>query len=113
MKFDKGLMAGSSSMLVLSLLKKEDMYGYQMIEQLAKRSGDVFEMGEGTLYPILHAMEKSGYVSSYRQAINGRERKYYHLTERGRKQLDAKKEEWKQFRKGVEGVLSGGAYAFA
>lgn len=62
MKFDKGLMAGSSTLLVLSLLESGDMYGYQMIEELARRSNDTFQMKEGTLYPILHALEQ-GQVS--------------------------------------------------
>ena len=54
MKFDKGLMAGSGTMLVLVLLEGSDMYGYQIIEELARRSNNTFEMKEGTLYPILH-----------------------------------------------------------
>ena len=57
MKLDKGLIAGSSTLLVLSLLEKEDMYGYQMITELSRRSNDTFQMKEGTLYPILHALE--------------------------------------------------------
>ena len=51
MKLDKGLVAGSSTLLVLSLLEHTDLYGYQMIEELARRSNDVFQMKEGTLYP--------------------------------------------------------------
>lgn len=67
MKFDKGLMAGSSTLLVLSLLESGDMYGYQMIEELARRSNDTFQMKEGTLYPILHALEQGKYLTSYQQ----------------------------------------------
>ena len=58
MKFDKGLMAGSGTMLILSLLEGGDMYGYQMIEELSRRSNDLFQMKEGTLYPILHGLER-------------------------------------------------------
>ena len=84
MKLDKGLIAGSSTLLVLSLLEKEDMYGYQMITELSRRSNDTFQMKEGTLYPILHALEKGKYLSSYQQeAPTGRVRKYYHVTRRG------------------------------
>ena len=62
-----------------------DLYGYQMIEELARRSNDVFQMKEGTLYPILHALEKGKYLSSYeQQAPMGRMRKYYKLTRKGR-----------------------------
>lgn len=114
MKFDKGLIAGSSTLLVLSLLDKGDMYGYQMIEELARRSNDAFQMKEGTLYPILHALEKGRYLTSYQQqAPTGRMRKYYHLTKKGRVLLDEKREEWDHFRQGVSDVLSGGANALA
>ena len=114
MKFDKGLMAGSSTMLVLSLLENNDMYGYQMIEQLARRSNDAFQMQEGTLYPILHALEKGKYLSSYQQqAPTGRMRKYYKITRKGRELLKEKKDEWAKFRQGVTDVLSGGANALS
>ena len=114
MKFDKGLMAGSSTLLVLSLLEGGDMYGYQMIEELSRRSNDVFQMQEGTLYPILHALEKGKYLTSYQQeAPSGRMRKYYRLTRRGWQLLDDKKKEWEAFRQGVGDVLSGGADALA
>ena len=114
MKFDKGLMAGSGTMLVLSLLEGGDMYGYQMIEELARRSGDLFQMKEGTLYPILHGLEKGKYLSSYQQeAPTGRVRKYYRLTRRGKELLDDKRTECAAFHQGVEQVLSGGAGALA
>lgn len=112
MKFDKGLVAGSSTMLVLALLEGGDMYGYQMIEELSRRSNDTFQMKEGTLYPILHALEKEKYLSSYQQeAPTGRQRKYYKLTKRGKKLLDEKRAEWEAFHHGVNNVLSGGANA--
>jgi len=112
MKFDKGLVAGSSTMLVLSLLEGSDMYGYQMIEELARRSNDAFQMKEGTLYPILHGLEKEKYLTSYQQeAPTGRQRKYYKLTAKGKKLLDEKRAEWAAFNHGVNSVLSGGANA--
>ena len=114
MKFDKGLVAGSSTMLILSLLEGSDMYGYQMIEELARRSSDAFQMKEGTLYPILHGLEKDKCLESYRQeASSGRERKYYRLTRKGKKLLDEKRAEWEAFNHGVNRVLSGGANAMA
>lgn len=54
-------------LLVLSLLAGEDMYGYQMILELARRSNHTFDMKEGTLYPVLHGLEQQGYVEAYRQ----------------------------------------------
>ena len=71
-------------------------------------------MKEGTLYPILHGLEKGKYLTSYQQeAPSGRMRKYYRLTRRGRQLLDDKKKEWEAFRQGVGDVLSGGADALA
>ena len=114
MKFDKGLMAGSSTMLILSLLEGADMYGYQMIEELSRRSNDTFQMKEGTLYPILHTLEKEKCLTSYQQeAPTGRQRKYYRITRKGKKLLEEKREEWAAFRQGVDRVLSDGANAFA
>ena len=108
MKFDKGLIAGSSTLLVLTLLESGDMYGYQMIEELSRRSNDAFQFQEGTLYPILHGLEKGKYLSGYQQqAPSGRMRKYYRLTRKGRELLAEKKAEWASFHRGVADVLSG------
>ncbi len=114
MKSNRGLLAGSGAMLVLALLEKEDMYGYQIIVEMGRRSSDVFQLQEGTLYPILHALEKDRCLESYRQmAPSGRERKYYHLTRRGKETLDGKRKEWESFRDGVDQVLEGGSNALA
>ena len=114
MTVDKGYLAGSASLLVLSLLEKEDQYGYQIIRRLEERSRKVFSLQEGTLYPVLHKLENNGYITSYaQQAPTGRMRKYYRLTRRGRELLEEKKAEWEAFRQGVGDVLSGGANALA
>ena len=114
MRFDKGLVAGSSTLLVLTLLERGDMYGYQMIEELARRSQDAFQMREGTLYPILHGLERGKYLTAYQQqAPSGRQRRYYRLTRQGRRLLKEKREEWTRFQQGMEHVLSGGADALS
>ena len=103
-----------TKLLVLSLLAGEDMYGYQMIVELGRRSNRTFEMKEGTLYPVLHGLERDGAVEAYQQeAPTGRQRKYYRLTRRGKTLLDEKRAEWAAFHKGVEDVLSGGANALS
>ena len=107
MKLDKGFIAGSSTMLILSLVEREDMYGYEMIIELARRSQETFQMKEGTLYPILHTLEKEKCLTSYQQmAPTGRMRKYYRITPLGRKLLTEKRAEWAQFSQGVDQVLS-------
>ncbi len=106
MSIEKSLMSGSTPMLVLSLLKDGDKYGYEMVETLAKRSDDTFQLKEGTLYPLLHTMEKEKLVLSYTQtAPNGRERKYYRLTDSGREYLKRKEQDWKLFSAKVNAVL--------
>lgn len=106
MKIEKSLLSGSTPMLILSLLKDGDKYGYEMVEALAKRSDNTFHLKEGTLYPLLHGLEKEKLVQSYCQtAPNGRERKYYRLTPSGREQLDYKEKEWRLFSEKVNAVL--------
>lgn len=95
-----------TQLLVLSLLAGEDMYGYQMIMELARRSDHTFEMKEGTLYPVLHGLEKSGFVEAYQQeAPTGRMRKYYHLTRKGAAQLHTEKEAWESYSSAMNAVL--------
>ena len=75
-KSEKTLQQGNAAMLVLALLKQEEMYGYQMIEELARRSNNVFQMKEGTLYPILHGLERDKLVTAIqREAPSGRQRR--------------------------------------
>ena len=83
MELDKSLVSGSMALLVMKLLEGQDMYGYQMIEELKRRSDDTFHLKAGSLYPLLHGLEEKGYLTSYEQAAAGKLRKYYSLTKRG------------------------------
>ena len=67
-----------SSLPLLSLLRDQDRYGYEMISELERRSDHTFQMKEGTLYPVLKKLEAGGCVTSYPAEANGRTRKYYH-----------------------------------
>lgn len=115
MASEKNLLSGNTTMLVLKLLESQDMYGYQIIEELSKKSGDIFNLKTGTLYPLLHGLENDGMVTSYDEnADNQRVRKYYRLTSKGKGLFEKKQEEWAQYSKAVRHVLEGGAsYAFA
>ncbi|QIK69158.1 helix-turn-helix transcriptional regulator [Erysipelothrix sp. HDW6C] len=96
-----------SQLMVLSLISEHDRYGYEIIQELQSRSNNVFEMKEGTLYPILHRMENSGYLKSYSQkGDSGKERKYYRITTKGKKQLVEEKATWEQFSQSVMKVVS-------
>ncbi len=109
---DKSLMAGSTTMLVLNLLEQGDMYGYQMIRELEQRSEQFFSLKEGTLYPILHGLEKDGLIKSYEMKTEQwRPRKYYAINDKGRRLLRDKKQEWQLFSSAVNKVMGGVRYA--
>lgn len=105
MAIDKSLISGSTSMLLMRLLEDKDMYGYEMIENLEKKSNNVFSLKAGTLYPLLHNLEEKGFLTSYENEVNGKIRKYYSITKEGRKYLKAKKEEWQEYQTAVVNVL--------
>lgn len=114
MKFDKGLMGGSTILLLLSLLDETDRYGYEIIKELELRSDKAFQFREGTLYPVLHKLENSGYVKSYvSKGDSGKERKYYQITKTGKKQLVEEKKKWDMFSISVNKVIGGESHAFA
>lgn len=111
MKINKELLKGSTSLLVLNLLENENMYGYQIIKRLSEKSENVFELKEGTLYPILHALEEKGFITSYWDESTAKKRKYYTITDQGKKQLKDKKEEWNIFSSGINKVIGGVSFA--
>lgn len=109
MKISKNLLSGSTTMLLLKLLDNKDMHGYEMIDELAKRSDDTFSLKAGTLYPLLHSLEKDGMLISYEEKPdNSRVRKYYSITKDGKKLLKEKEKEWKIYSSKINKVLDGG-----
>lgn len=111
MKLDKGLVGGSTVLLILSLLSEADRYGYELIRLLSDRSDHTFEFKEGSLYPVLHRLENNGLVSAYSaEAPSGKSRKYYKITENGLAQLSAEREQWRVFSTSVNKVIGGEAY---
>ena len=108
MTINKELLKGSTGTLVLTLLGRKQMYGYEIIKELEIVSSGTFEMKEGTLYPILHSLEEAGFVESKWVGEEGtRQRKYYLITKIGRAHLKEKKQEWVQFRTAVDKVVLG------
>lgn len=106
MKVSKELLKGSTVVLILSLLEKKSMYGYEMIKEIDIKSSGVFKFKEGTLYPILHSLESDEMVEAYWDESEGaRKRKYYRLTKKGTGYLSEKKKEWETFRSAVDNVI--------
>jgi PadR family transcriptional regulator PadR len=110
MKIERELMRGAGPTAVLHLLSNRAMYGYELVEALAARTDGVLAMGQSTLYPMLYNLEAKGLIEAEWQAAdNGRERKYYSLTGKGRKKLKADLEQWNNLARALAalGVLKG------
>ena len=98
----KGLVAASSKPVILTILAGGEMYGYQIIQRVLELSGGTLEWSEGLLYPLLHRLEDESFVrSQWKKSENGRLRKYYRLTESGKRELEKERREWMK----VHGVL--------
>ena len=109
----KTVSSGNISMLLLQLLSEKDMYGYEMIEELEKRSEYVFSLKAGTMYPLLHGMESKKHLVSYEKEAQGKMRRYYTITKQGRAELLKKKEAWETYSKAVGQVIGGALYGNA
>lgn len=106
MKINKELLKGSTKMIVLKLLEDEDLYGYKMIKKLDEKSKSIFILKEGTLYPILHDLEKKQLIESYwEDNLSARKRKFYRITKSGLKMLNAKKTEWNMYAEGINNIF--------
>lgn len=105
---NKELLKGSTVTLILTLLDRRPMYGYEMISTIQADSGGVLSFREGTLYPILHTLEAERLVNAYWSEGEGaRRRKYYRITEEGRRHLAARRQEWATFRSAIDRVIGG------
>jgi PadR family transcriptional regulator, regulatory protein PadR len=102
---DSRLLSGTLELLILDVVAQESSYGYEITQQVLGRSGGYFQLTEGSLYPALHRLERQRLVTSYWEEVDGRRRKYYRLTPAGTKALAAKRDEWNEFARGVNGVL--------
>lgn len=106
MKYDRELLKGSTDHLLLSLIEQEPTYGYQLIKEIGKKSDGYFQFKESTLYPALHRLERDGLITGkWERLPNGQERRYYYLSEAGRRVLGEKRDEWKGFSEAVNLVI--------
>lgn len=110
MAYDRNQLSGNTAMLLLQLLSERDMYGYEMIEVLQERTGNVFELKAGTLYPLLHGLEGKDQLQSYEKEAGGKVRRYYRITGEGKRELKRKKKEWEAYERAVTQVIGGEAY---
>jgi DNA-binding PadR family transcriptional regulator len=105
MEINKDLIAASSTPLVLSILAEADSYGYAILQRVRELSGGCLEWTDGMLYPVLHRLERLGYVEArWEVAESGRKRKYYAITPQGRAQLTKEREQWRAVDSTLRGI---------
>lgn len=105
MEIDKDLVAASATPLVLAILSEGESYGYAIIRRVGELSGGELEWTDGMLYPLLHRLERNGFVeSSWRESETGRRRKYYRLTRAGEMQLDRHRRQWEVVDRTMRGI---------
>ena len=104
--FNRELVKGSTSLILLQLLNERDMYGYELVKELEQRSDQGLSVKEGTLYPALHKLEKQEYIECYWvEQEKGPARKYYKITAAGKEILHEKTREWQDFVKVMNKVI--------
>jgi DNA-binding PadR family transcriptional regulator len=105
MELNKDLVAASATPLVLAILAEGDSYGYAIIKRVAELSGGQLQWTDGMLYPVLHRLDRQGYVAAkWGVAENGRKRKYYRITKLGAAQLEAQRRQWQVVDKTLRGL---------
>ncbi len=98
-------MSGVPELLVLRLLARKVMYGYELVKAVRVVTGEAIALGEGVIYPALHGLEKSGSLKATRQPVNGRTRVYYRVTAKGQRRLDRLTAEWDRVSSGVQAAI--------
>jgi PadR family transcriptional regulator, regulatory protein PadR len=106
MKFERELLKGVAPVVVLEVLSRGAMYGYELSDAIAKRSGNILTLGRGTLYPLLYNLEAKGLIKGkWEESDTGRKRRYYMITGAGKELLARQKQEWEQLQTGANMVL--------
>lgn len=89
---------------VLAVVMREDTYGYKLTQEVKQ----IMDVSESTLYPVLRRLQKDGYLRTYDKTFQGRNRRYYTVTEKGREQFQQFYDQWKQMRVKIDEVMDGG-----
>jgi PadR family transcriptional regulator PadR len=108
MKFESQLLKGIAPVVVLEILSRGKMYGYELSEAIEKRSRNILTLGKGTLYPLLYNLEAKKLIKgSWEDADTGRKRRYYSITSKGKADLSKQKEQLKELTTGLNYVFGG------
>ena len=113
MKFESQLLKGVAPVVVLEILSRGAMYGYELSQAIENRSGNILTLGKGTLYPLLYNLEAKKLVrGKWENSDSGRKRRYYSITSKGKSRLAKQKEELKELHTGLD-LVFGGAFGLA
>ena len=111
MAANRPFLSGIPELLVLRLLQDQEMYGYEIVQAVARATGEAITPGEGVIYPILHALEKDGALKAQGRPVGGRTRIYYTLTSKGVRRLFDLTDEWSRVTRAVSLVMRGAPHA--
>ena len=98
-------MSGVPELLVLRLLRRQEMYGYEIVRAVKLVTDEAISLGEGVIYPVLHGLEKNGALKARRKTVNGRTRVYYCVTPKGQSRFERLANEWDRIRVGIQSAL--------
>ncbi|MEN6407247.1 MAG: PadR family transcriptional regulator [Thermoguttaceae bacterium] len=104
---------GVPELLILSLLTRRPMYGYELVQAIRRSTDGTLEFGEGCIYPILHRLEADKLLRASRETVGGRSRVVYGVTSRGEKRLAGSAAGWRKIAAAVEQTLQGGEHGEA
>ena len=106
MKFESQLLKGVAPVVVLEILSRGPMYGYELSQAIEQRSGAILTLGKGTLYPLLYNLEAKKLVKAkWETSDSGRKRRYYSITSKGKEQLDGQKQQLRELSEGLRLVF--------
>jgi len=110
-KSNPPFMSGVPELLLLRLLNKREMYGYELVRSIKEVTGEAISLGEGVIYPVLHSLERNGSLKARRKPVGGRTRVYYSLTRQGRGRLADLQEDWRRIQGGIETAIGATGHA--
>lgn len=110
-KTNPDFMNGVPELLILQLLERRPMHGYDLVQAIREASGNRLEFGEGCVYPVLHRLEEQKFLASQRKLVGGRNRITYQVTKQGQKRLVESVATWHNVVAAISNVLQGGEHA--
>ena len=99
-------MNGVPELLILTLLSREEMYGYQLVKAIKAHTNELISVGEGVVYPALHSLQKRGYLKTNKTTFNGRARIYYRVTKKGQRRKESLQQDWRSVTDAIAEVVS-------